>query len=78
MAATRPSFSDCRSIGVVYIAYLFFCRAELDQAAGSERCITDEHHAAIPTTVEYGPHKCSQRICVKPASRIQPMQSAPV
>src|SRR5262249_9776313 len=32
----------------------------------------------IPTTMESGPSKCSTRVSRKPASRIQPWQSAPV
>lgn len=32
----------------------------------------------MPTTMESGPTRCSTRVLVKPASFIQPMQSAPV
>jgi hypothetical protein len=32
----------------------------------------------IPTTIESGPVRCSTRVWLNPASRIQPMQSAPV
>jgi len=32
----------------------------------------------IPTTIESGPTRCSTRVSLKPASFIQPMQSAPV
>ena len=32
----------------------------------------------IPMTMESGPTRCSTRVLVKPASFIQPMQSAPV
>ena len=32
----------------------------------------------MPTTMESGPTRCSMRVSLKPASRIQPWQSAPV
>lgn len=32
----------------------------------------------MPTTIESGPSRCSARVSVNPASRIQPMQSATV
>src|SRR6516165_3739570 len=32
----------------------------------------------IPTTIEFGPQSGSTRVSLKPASRIQPLQSAPV
>ncbi len=31
-----------------------------------------------PTTIESGPLRCSTRVCLKPAARIQAAQSAPV
>src|ERR1035441_3010707 len=41
-------------------------------AAGASDCYL------IPITIEAGPIRCSTRVSLKPASFIQPMQSAPV
>ena len=42
------------------------------------RHLSPNSHYFTPTTIESGPLKCSTRVCLKPASRIQLTQSAPV
>jgi len=42
-----------------------------------QRC-SGETSYFTPITIESGPFRCSTRVCLKPASRIQVAQSAPV